>query len=397
MRREDHKWTDKQPWEVFDEEIFPYLSFEKLFGDLPSLKQEGNLWQACCPIHGREAPNAFSIDAQSLEWNCHLGCGGGGPVQYLQLVQGLAWMEAAGEVALLAGIDPAVLDPWQGRWTEEDFQRHRDLEQRSSLLGILISHAQSGFLSSAGETIRHFLVRRRGFPEARLEDLGLGLYFSPEDMWHHLKESRRDLGELQERGFFDARWTGRILGAWKDLHGRTVNLWGWQPWKTTVGKPRWEGSILLFDDRDPLGATRMPFLLHRAARLEKRDLVLIEGPVKALLAYCLGLENPFPVAVAGELTMPQITTLQNYLHDEGSLTLCWDYDPETYGTAKEQTVRTLKLLNEVRFPVYVVDPRLLTGNGKVKTKVSIDEFILAQGGGEKGLDGFRKGGCPKLS
>ena len=134
----------------------------------------------------------------------------------------------------------------------------------------------------------------------------------------------------------------------------------------------------------------MPFLLHLAARLEKRDLVLIDGPVKALLAYCLGLENPFPLAAVGELTVPQIAILQRYLHDEGSLTLCWDYDPETYGTAKEKTLRTLKLLKEVDFPVYAVDPQLLAGNGKAKGKVSIDEFILGQGGGEKGVHEFRK-------
>ena len=155
----------KQPWEVFDEEILPYLSAESLFGDLPLLNRDGNFWQARCPIHGDDERSTFSINPERLEWNCDLGCGGGGPVQYLQKVRGLPWMYAARELALLAAVDPTVLEPWQGRWTAEDFKRHQRLEQRSSLLGMFVAYTHSIFTSSAGETIRHYLAERRGFPE----------------------------------------------------------------------------------------------------------------------------------------------------------------------------------------------------------------------------------------
>ncbi|MCH8017745.1 MAG: hypothetical protein IH917_14105, partial [Acidobacteria bacterium] len=134
----------KRPWEVIDQEIFPYLTVESLFADLRALRSYGRFWHASCPIH-EDHSGAFSIDPQRLEWSCSLGCGGGGPIQYLQKTRGLSWMGAARELAQLAGVDPAVLDPWQGHWTEEDFILHERLERRSSLLGLFMTYTQSFF------------------------------------------------------------------------------------------------------------------------------------------------------------------------------------------------------------------------------------------------------------
>ena len=310
-------------------------------------------------------------------------------MQYLQKVRGLPWMYAARELALLAGVDPSVLDAWQSRWTAEDFKRHKRLEERSSLLGMFMAYTHSVFVSSAGKTVRDYLAERRGFPEARLKELDLGLYPALEDAWHYLKKTSSDLEELRARGLFEPSWTGCILASWKDLQGRTVNIWGWQPWEVPTKQDPLKGYFLFGED-DPLGGRRQPFYLDVAARLDKRDLVLVEGPITALLAHCLGLQNPFPVAAGGNLNKAQVETFKSYLGHGGSLTLCWDYDPEVYGTGKDKAFRTRNLLKKVDFPVYVVDASLLAENGKAKTKVGVDEFILTKGGGEKGLYAFQR-------
>ena len=350
-----------KPWEVFDQEILPHLTLESVYGDL-RLQRDGRFWQACCPVHRKDREGAFSIDPGRLEWNCFLGCGGGGPIQYLEKSRGLSWVEAARELALQAGLDFSVLEPWQELWTQEDFLRHSKLEFRSSFLGIFITYARSVLRSTAGRTMRDYLTRRRGFPQKKLQELGVGFYIAPEDVWHYLKKTGRDLEEVRNWGLFDSKWAGCIVGPWKDFQGRIVNVWGWQPNQSSIPLGDTDGCSL-FESDDPLGGKATPFDLEEASLLHQRDLLLVEGPVKALLARSLGLVSPFPVAAGGDLNAGQIQAFQGFLHQEGSLTICWDYDPQTYGTSRDKTALTLQRLRNTNFPVYVVDPLLMAGVG----------------------------------
>ncbi|MEE8161195.1 MAG: DnaB-like helicase C-terminal domain-containing protein, partial [Acidobacteriota bacterium] len=377
-----------KPWEVFDQEILPHLTLESVYGDL-RLQRDGRFWQAHCPVHRKDREGAFSIDPGRLEWNCFLGCGGGGPIQYLEKTRGLSWVEAARELALQAGLDFSVLEPWQELWTQEDFLRHSKLEFRSSFLAVFITYARSVLRSTAGRTMRNYLIGRRGFPQKKLQELGVGFYIAPEDVWHYLKKAGRDLEEVRSWGLFDSKWAGCIVGPWKDLQGRIVNVWGWQPNQTSIPLGDTDGCTL-FESDDPLGGKATPFDLEKAALLHKRDLLLVEGPLKALLARSLGLVSPFPVAAGGDLNAGQIQAFQDFLYQEGSLTVCWDYDPHTHGTSRDQTALTLQRLKKADFPVYVVDPLLMAGVGGRKKKVSLDQFVLASGGGDRGLHALQE-------
>ena len=380
----------RKPWEVVDEQILPFLTVHSVFGDLRGLRQDGRFWQARCPFHeGRGGEGAFSIDPERLEWNCFLGCGGGGPVQYLQKSRGLSWMDAASELAFIGGVEGGVLEPWREIWAERDFLLHEEMELRSSLLSTFMVYTQSVFESPAGDAIRRFLAQRRGFRREQMGRLGLGLYTAPEDVWQYLKGTARDLTEVRSRGLFEGEWAGRIVCAWKDLRGRTINIWGWRP-DATHSRPTGSQGCLLFDSGDPLGGRTIPFNLDAAERTGKIDILLLEGPLTALLTLSLGLEKPFPVAVDGELNAAQVQTLQRYLQDRGSLTLCCSYDPETQGTPRDRTSRTLQALKQTNFPIYVVDSSLMADAPNPGRKVAIDEFILASGGGDKSLLAFRR-------
>ncbi|MCZ6877889.1 MAG: CHC2 zinc finger domain-containing protein [Acidobacteria bacterium] len=378
----------RRPWEVFDQEIFPYLSLERLFADVRGLRLYGHFWHGSCPIHGDQQA-AFSIDPERLEWSCSLGCGGGGPVQYLQKLRGLSWMDAARELAILAGVEPSIFDPWQEDWTEEDFLLHGRLESRSSLLGFFMTYTRSFFRSQAGQTVRSHLITRQGFPEEKLKELDLGLYTAPEDVWHCLKKTGRDLEEVRSWGLFEAHWSGRIVGCWKDLQGRRINVWGWQPKENSTGQACSEGRIL-FEQGDALGGKSVPFNLDVAACLEKRDLLLLEGPIEALFTQFLGLDDPFPVAAGGDLNSLQIEAMQDHLRFGGKLTVCWDYNPETAGTKKDRAFTTLQRLKKANFPIFVVDPALMADHSRPKQKVTVNDFIVRHGGGEQGLQALRE-------
>ena len=383
VKKRDDAEVGKKPWEIFDEEIFPYLSVERLFGDLRALRRDGRFWQAYCPIHA-DRQDAFSIDPERLEWNCFSGCGGGGPVQYLQCVRGLSWMDATRELALLAGVDPEILEVWGEVWTEEDFVLHDHLERRSSLLGIFMAYARSNFHSQAGDTLRSYLISQQGFSERKVGELDLGLYSAPEDVWHYLKRTGRELEEVRTWGLFDPKWTGCILGGWKDLQGRIINIWGWQPRETPNRGTRFEGCVL-FEEDDLLGGKGIPFNLDAASREEQCKLLLVEEPLTAVLLHSLGLENPFPLATGGDLNSSQIEAIQDYLRLGGELTLCWNYDPYSHGTKLDRSTRTLERLKAANFPIYVMDPGLMADSRNPKRRIMVGEFILARGRGKEGL------------
>ena len=387
MTKPDEAELGKRPWEVFDKEIFPYLTVERLFGDLQSLRRDGRFWQAHCPIH-QDKQGAFSIDPQTLEWNCFLGCGGGGPVQYLQSVRGLSWMDAAMELARLGGVDPGILEPWGRLWTQEDFALHDQLERRSSLLGIFMAYARSIYHSPASQTLRSELVRRYGFSERTVGELDLGLYSAPEDMWHYLKKTGRELEEVREWGLFETQWTGCILGSWKDLSGRIINIWGWQPREALAEAARFEGYVL-FPEDDAIGGKGVPLHLDAAAQQEETKLLLVEDPLAALLTRSLGLERPFPIASGGDLNRAQVEAVQEYLSLGGELTLCWNHDPYARGTKLDRTARSLELLQAASFPIYVMDPELMVDSTNPKKRVTVTDFVLANGGGRKGLKAFQ--------
>ena len=293
-------------------------------------------------------------------------------------------MDAAMELARLAGVDPGILEPWGRLWSKEDFALHDLLERRSSLLGIFMAYARSIYQSPASQTLRAELVRRYGFSERTVGQLDLGFYTAPEDMWHYLKKTGRELEEVREWGLFETRWTGCILGSWQDLSGRIINIWGWQPREVLGEAARFEGHVL-FPDDDVVGGKGVPLNLNAAALQEETKLLLLEDPLAALLTRSLGLERPFPIASAGDLNPSQVAALQEYLSLGGELTLCWNHDPYARATKLDRTARSLELLQSTSFPVYVMDPGLMSDSSNPKKRVTVTDFVLANGGGKQGL------------
>lgn len=367
-----------KPWEVIDEEILSELTIELVFGDLRKLRPDGRNMKACCPIHGGDQSDAFYINPARLEWLCFLGCGGGGPVQFLQASQQATWMEAAQSLAVLAGVDPSKLQLLGQHWTEADFERHRQLEGRAALLHVFMALARNALLSAAGKSLRTFLENRHGVSEESVTDLGMGLYTTPSEVYPFLKNTGQNLTELRSKGFFEADWTGSILLPWRDLKGRIVNLWRWNPTADLLGHgPKGAGRVLF--ERDQTGSQQTPFLLHSALERDVSDLVLMDESLEAVLCAAMGMRDPFPIASVGKLVEEQIDILDRALAEAGSLTLFSSQPSEKGpGGGGDPLDRKLKALRHAAFPVFVVESDLLAIEGE-SGPVQPSQFIRAQG------------------
>jgi hypothetical protein len=123
----------------------------------------------------------------------------------------------------------------------------------------------------------------------------------------------------------------------------------------------------------------IPFNLHRAMQNKTKHLVLVENPMSALVPYAKGLQNPCPIACGGELLEEQVSVLDKFLGNGGSLTLNFDYIPTSRGDTHAKTYEALDLLRDVSFPTYVVDPVAMGRACDSSNRVDPDAYIQAHG------------------
>lgn len=377
----------RKPWEVLEEDILPRLQPEAFYGELQRLRQAPKVWQAACPFHD-DAETCLTINPDRLSWHCTAGCGSGGPIQFMQRrVPGTSWVDAARELCRLAEVNAQILETWRDSWTEDDFIRHEEQEKRRNLLEAFLAFAQNLLLSSNGNQARAYLVKR-GFLEEKLGELGFGMYTGPGAVREYLKQKGFNPDIAEGLGLFLSKWQNRVIGPWCDARGAIINIWGRHAGETPKGLRKFE-YLTRPAPGSPLGGLDTPFNMDAAIRAGKRDLLLVEGPIKCLLPYSYGLEDPFPIASGGIISNAQIDLLDNYLRQDGSLTICWDYDPQVYGTEEDRTLKTLKRLSGVRFKIHVIDPIMMADNVSITTKVDPDEYIQNHGGDGIGLGSFR--------
>jgi DNA primase len=229
-------------------------------------------------------------------------------------------------------------------------------ERRASLLESFLSYAQESLFNTGTTATRDYLVKR-GFLEHTQRELGLGMYSSPADVKIKLLAQGFSEDEIYDSMILGTKdktkegWdalSGRIVGAFGRNYGRLISVWaGYVDSRPPKGGP---------PPYITLGPRNIPFGFDDARRLGKKDLLLVEGPIKALLPYSLGLDDPFPIASGGDLTDDQIRTIEGYLRHSGSLTINWDYDDAAEGGVHARTLRTLDRLSNASFRVYVVNP-----------------------------------------
>lgn len=356
------------PGDFLDLEILPRL-FERLDDAFPEFGwgRKGRGWTATNREHTKNlggarpdrvvcnAPFGFLVHGgTATAWTAYVN-GGTTPT-------GRDFVDVVKKLASRAGVDASVLD--REPTPEEERQA-----RRGDLLEMFQAQAHEALLSDAGKDARAYLVERRGFEAARLEELPFGLYATPADVEARLVAAGFTADEVKVSGLLkDERWTGRLVIPWRDRWGRI----GTYAARDLTGKAE-EGAKYLYLS----GASKpVAFGLDVALRSkEGRDhLVLLEGLVDVVSLQARGFPNV--AALGGTGTSPKTFEA---LEDFGvrSVTLLFDNDPP----GRDGTLKALDNLQKAsKAPVvYVVDPSDL-GDEK-----DPDEFVRV-----RGLDAFRE-------
>jgi hypothetical protein len=133
-----------------------------------------------------------------------------------------AFVEVVRKLAALVGVNPSPIgrEPTLGEQARIENQ-----ERRSLLFDVFLEYVRAALLSEIGVQARTYLLGR-GFEESWLKELDLGLYTTLAAVRSRLAEAGFMIEEVKNSGVdFDARWEGRLVGAWRDRWGRIGTFW----------------------------------------------------------------------------------------------------------------------------------------------------------------------------
>ena len=147
----------------FLDELRARTPIAAVIGRRVKLARSGRQWKGCCPFHGEKTPSFYVYDDA---YHC-FGCGAhGDAISFVMQSQGLAFMEAVGQLAAEAGLEV----PKPGPQAAEAERRRLDVV---GVLEAVQAHYQRRLTLPEGRSGRDYLLGR-GLTEATIARFGLG-------------------------------------------------------------------------------------------------------------------------------------------------------------------------------------------------------------------------------
>ncbi len=252
--------------------------------------------------------------------------------------RGADFIAAVKEIAERAGVDPSPLDRAQPR------------DRRADLLQAFFDHCQRELASERGAQARAYL-ERRGFSPNTIADAGLGAVPPSAEARRMLERASYQPSEIACVGVLaDARWPGRLCGAWRDPYGRIGTLWG-RALDDSAASSRY--LYLRGASRTNLPPYGVSDLLAKPAG-DRREIVLVEGFLDLHQLRARGIEN---IAALGGTSISPKTFEQLHRLGIETVTLCLDNDD----AGRSASARAVENASRARRSpdIYVVDPAQL--------------------------------------
>lgn len=314
------------------------ISVVDLIQEYLPLKKSGVNFKANCPFHNEKTPS-FVVSPERGIWHC-FGCDRGGDIfKFLMEKEGLTFPEALETLAQKAGVilkknsqnkNDANAKLYQANTKAGQFfnylltshalgKKALDYLKKRGLTDETIKTFQIGYAPKAWESLSKFL-RKRGFSNKELIDSGLAI--------------------VSPKGCYD-RFRGRIVFPLIDSRDRIIGFSG-RVLDSSVPKYINTPQTNIFDK----GRFLFGLNLAKGVIREKKQAILVEGPLDMILSYQVGVKNI--VATQGTaLTQFQTELLQK--HTE-VIDLCFDAD-----LAGDEAVRRgIEIAERAGFNIQVV-------------------------------------------
>ena len=354
------------------DELRARVSLSGLIGRSVRVQKAGREFKACCPFHNEKTPS-FTINDDKGFYHC-FGCGAhGDAIRWMTEHQGLPFMDAVKELALLAGMDMPAPDPRAAQRAEAAKTLHDTMAAAQDFFARNLA-------GDAGGAARAYLATR-GFPARIVEAFGFG--FAP-DSRGALKSALAQFGtpQLVEAGLLIAvdgrepydRFRGRLMLPIHDTRGRVIAFGGRILTAEKTDAPKYLNS----PDTPLFDKGRTLYNLHRAAPSARASgrMVVVEGYMDVVALAAAGIaEAVAPLGTA--LTEDQIERLWQVVPCP---VLCFDGDAAGQRAARRAVTRALPLLKPGHSLSIVTLPTGMDPDDVVKAQgPAAMEALLTQG------------------
>ena len=132
----------------------------------------------------------------------------------------------------------------QRKMTAEEQEQAQRWEERRTALAAVLEDCREALWSDAGDHARAYM-RERGFTDADLRELGVGLYPSPDAIKKGLHSRGLDLRAAKDASLLWECLAGYIVFPWPDAAGGTMTLYGRWPGKPPLMNdwPAWDAVL----------------------------------------------------------------------------------------------------------------------------------------------------------
>lgn len=326
------------------DEIRQKINIVDLVGERVALKKAGRNFKALCPFHSETQPS-FIVSPERQIFKC-FGCGEGGDIfQFLMKTEGMDFGEALRSLAKRAGVK---LKPFR---SSEGDQRRQLFYEINHLAAefyhyLLLNHRvgkkaldyilgrgitkdsikffKLGFSPEMWDGLQRFLVRKKAYQPADLEEAGL-----------IIKGSRQ--------GFYD-RFRNRLIFPLRDHRGNICGFAG-----RVLAKDAQTAKYINSPETLVYHKSRLLYgLWLTRSEIKKADsVVLVEGELDAISSYQAGVKNV--AAIKGSaLTEDQLNLLNRF-----SQNLILAPDSDFAGDAAAR--RGIELADSLGFSIKVVE------------------------------------------
>lgn len=311
------------------------ITLSTLIGRTVKLQRAGHEFKACCPFHDEKTPSFYVNDSKGF-YHC-FGCEAhGDAIRWMTEQQGLQFMDAVKELALIAGIEVPAPDP-------RTAQRQEEAKDLRDLMDAAQTWFRANLDGSQGAEARAYL-ERRGISAKTIDTFGFG--FAPEDrtalgkaLTDYSREMLIEGGlriQVEGKDPYD-RFRGRLMLPIRDPRGRVI-AFGGRILKDVEGAPKYLNS----PDTPLFDKGRNLYNFDRAGPLARKSgrLLVVEGYMDAIACAAAGIEEVVaPLGTA--LTEHQLALLWRVVDVP---TLCLDGDSAGQRAAMRAVSRALPLL-----------------------------------------------------
>jgi DNA primase len=337
----------------FKDEIRARVRMSDLVGRKIQLKRQGREFAGLSPFKKEKTPSFFVNDEKKF-YHCFASGEHGDAFDWLMKMEGLSFMEAAEQLASIAGIPLPKADPEAAKKAEAS----KSLIEWMELAQRFYSRQ---LRSNAGADARHYL-ERRGYGPAEWETYEIG--YAPDSrsaLKDELIAAGAKPGELIDCGLLIApedggapydRFRGRIMFAIRDPRDRLVAFGGRAMSANARAKYLNSPETPIFHKGHNL--YRYPQARKAAANPKSgaRGLIVAEGYFDAIALARAGIEH----AVAPLGTALGEDQMQLLWRAGGEPTLCFDGDNAGRMAANRAAERALPLLEPERTLRFVFLP-----------------------------------------